>query len=264
MKELKNSRIALLLISCDKYADLWPMFINFFKKNWSECDYDKFILTNNETVIDSSFKTLKIGEDQGWSNSLMKALDLLKMNYDYVLVTLEDSPIIEKVNHSKFQTIINSFLEINGNYLKFITKPRPTSGYNKHFGVIGSGSLYRPTCVYALYRIKVLIDLMNSEENAWQFERFGAVRSDIYDKFFVVNEDFFKISNTVVKGKWVGKEYKKILKLGFAPDLSERKLLNRQEEILLLVKTIIYKLFMKVIPWKWRRSLVFRMKGYAS
>ncbi|GAP67736.1 hypothetical protein BA6E_101180 [Bacteroidales bacterium 6E] len=259
---MKNNT-ALVVLSCDNYSDLWPLFISQFEKEWPNCQYDKFITSNFLDVQSSTFKCLKVGKDNSWSDGVIKALNILKNNYEYALVTLEDLILTEKVNNDLFQSMVSEFIKLNGNYLKFIRKPRPTNYFNEYFGEIQPGSLYRPTCVYALWKIDTLLMIIREEENAWEFERFGSIRSDKYPNFFVVYQDFFKVSNTVVKGSWVPKEKRKFEKLNYtiSPD---RKTLSYNESVRLKLSTFVFNLFTSICPWKFRRTIVFKLKGYAS
>jgi len=265
MNQLYKNKIAFVILTCDNYSDLWSMFIHFFEKNWKDCPLDKYFVTNYLSIPESSFDTLKIGNDESWSDGLLKAIAILKKKYDYLIITLEDWPIIEKVDNDQFDHILDIFLKENGNYLTFRNKPKPTHKFNKLFGKIEKGSLYRPSCVYSLWKIDVLEKLLVKEENAWEFERFGSIRSDKFDKFFVVYKDFFKICNTVVKGKWVRSEYKRIKKLGFTPNISDRDLFSPLEELKLKTNEFIFNIFNRItpIPWNIRRKIVFKIKGYS-
>lgn len=259
---MQYNKIAFIVLSCDNYSDLWPIFISQFEKNWPDCPFDKYISTNNKDIPSSSFQSIKIGTDKSWSDGVIKALSILKKEYTHVLVTLEDSFLIEKVDNSSFNSILMEFEKADGNYLKFIRKPKPTKSFNQYFGIIEPGSLYRPTCVYALWKIDTFLQLLKVEENAWQFERFGSVRSDFLNGFYVVYKDFFKYINSIVKGKWVPVELKKVKVLEYSVD-ERRKTLSKKEEISLKINTLLFNLFNKSVNWKYRRKIIFKIKGYA-
>lgn len=264
-----NKSIAFIVLTCDSYSDLWPLFTNFADKYWPDCPYDKFIVSNYKSYPHSSFKFVNIGKDDSWSDGLLKAIAIFKAKYDYIFITLEDSPIIEKVDQKMLDLIIESFISIDGNFLSLFTQNnmgRPNRRFNNFFGIIDKKSLYRPTCVYSLWKISVLEDLLVREENAWEFERFGSVRSDKYDGFYMAYKNFFKISNTVIKGKWRISEYKKIVGLGFTPDISTRKVFNIKEEMLHNIYAFAFKFFYYYlpIPNKLRRKIVFKVKGYKA
>lgn len=153
-------------------------------------------------------------------------------------------------------------MKIDGNYLKFIRSPKPTNKFNSLFGEIKPGSLYRPTCVYALWKIETLIELLREEENAWEFERFGSVRSDNYPGFYVVYKDFFNMINTVVQGKWVPKEKRIIESLRNNIDNS-RETLSFFESVKLKINLFYLKFFTYILPWQYQRKIIFNIKGYA-
>mgnify|MGYP006077649639 CR=1 FL=1 len=260
-----NRSTALIVLTCDNYSDLWPMFINFSEKYWPDCPYDKYFITNNKDIPESSFDCIKIGKDDSWSDGLLKAIAALKSKYDYLLITLEDSPIIEYVDQDKLNIITDEFFDARGNFLSLFTQydnGKPTRKYNNYFGVIDKGSLYRPTCVYSLWKISVLEDLLVRDENAWDFERYGSIRSDKYDGFFMVYRNFFKMSNTVVKGKWLRSEYKRIKKLGYNPNIIDRGMMSKKEELFFKLYLFVFLILDRFIPWKIKRKIVFKLKGY--
>jgi hypothetical protein len=156
-----TNNIAFVVLSCDNYSDLWPVFISQFEKNWPDCTLEKFFVTNHKIIPKSSLNELKIGDDISWSDGLIKALKFLRKDFTYALITLEDLPIVNRVNNIEFLDIVSDLLRVDGNYLKFIRKPKPTKKFNTRFGVIEEGSLYRPTCVYALWKIETLLDILS-------------------------------------------------------------------------------------------------------
>ncbi len=256
-------KTALVALSCDNYSDLWPIFIKQFQDNWADCPFDKYISSNQMEYENEEFSFIKIGKDNSWSDGVIKTLNLLKESYDYALVTLEDLMLYKKVDTQTFLSMCNEFFDADGNYIKFIKKPSPTKKFNQDFGEIEPGSLYRPTCVYALWKIDVLLDLLREEENAWQFERYGAVRSEKYAGFYVVYKDFFSVLNTVVKGRWVPVELKKLTRLGHNL-IPEREVMGSFAALKLYTYALLYRLSYNFIPWKMRKKLVFAIKKIKS
>lgn len=260
---MKNS-IAFMVLTCDKYADLWPMYVHFFEKNWPDCPYDRFFVSNFKSIEHTAFGNIGIGKDVSWSDGLLKALTVLKANYEYVFISLEDLPIVHKIDQIKLDSMIDAFFKCDGNFITFRNYPKPTSAFNADFGRIDKGSLYRPNCAYSLWKIAVLEDLLVREESAWEFERFGSIRSEKYDNFFSVNKDFFCVLNTVIKGKWRRSEYRRVKNMGFDPDLKNRELFSPLEELRFTLQEFVFNVFNRLLPisWQKRRAFVFKMKGY--
>ena len=114
-----KDKVSLLILSCDKYKDLWPIFDYFFKKNWANCFLDKYFLSNHEQSVPSGFRSINVGEDVSWSNNLILALD--KIETPYVFLLLDDVFINNKIDNDNLDEIFNDFCENKGNYLKFLS-----------------------------------------------------------------------------------------------------------------------------------------------
>lgn len=258
------SKTAFIVLSCDKYLDLWPMYLYFFDKNWPDCKLDRYFITNNQDINHASFKLIKIGEDLSWSDNLIKVLIQLKESYKYVFISLEDVPIIEKVNQKHFEKVLTLFFELDGNFIALNNNTRHSSKFNEYFGNIEKGSLYRPTCEFSLWKISVLEKILVSGENAWEFEKYGAVRSDAFDKFYVVYNTLFKNCHTVVKGKWVRQSYRKICSLGYEPNIEIRPMFKVKEEIAHQIYARLFGFIYKYLLSKTRlsRKVIYNIKGY--
>jgi len=255
-----NSKIALLVLSCDKYSELWVPLLQSFQEKWPDCTFEKYLVSNYKEIVSSEFKILNIGDDISWSSNLLKALNILKNDYQYVFITLDDLFLNEKVNTEYLLKIFNSFFENNGNYLQLIKSPLGILKYNKYFGEIKPESIYRTTCVFALWKISTLEDILIPSENAWEFEKKGAVRSNSYNNFFATYKDFFQYRNTVVRGKIVRKDAKSF-------NLTQSKLLKVMtvnENISFKLRYFFFLTITKILPWKYQKktlhikNLIFR------
>jgi hypothetical protein len=243
--------IGLVILSCDKYSELWEPLSSSILANWPDCPFDKYLVTNYLDFNSPYFITLKVGEDISWSGNILNALRILKSEYKYILVTLDDLFLDNKVDTGTLSLIINSFLEIDGNFLSLIQSPRFTKKYNRFFGEIEPGALYRPTCVFGLWKLTVLENLIIPSENAWEFERNGSLRSNKFNKFFSVYRSVFIYRNVVVRGKILRKEAADF-------NLVDCKLLKTMsfgESITFHIRHFIFKTVLSVIPWRLQKSL---------
>lgn len=212
-----NDKVAFVVLSCDKYSDLWPLFMECFHKFWPECPYDKYFISNCKEVVSSDFKSILIGEDETWSIGLKKVLDNLRTNYKYMFITLEDLFLRKKVDDTKVQATIDSFIHADGTYLRVNTHGRkPDFPFNEYFGKIKRDAIYRNNCVYAVWNIERLYDLLKDNENAWDFERVGVERTREREDYYIANTDLIIPLNLVVKGKLLRKEWRVVKK--FFPD----------------------------------------------
>ncbi len=243
--------IAFVVLSCDKYSELWDSLSSTLLKNWPECPYDKYLVTNFLDYDSAYFKTLKVGIDVSWSSNILVALSCLKTTYKYVLVTLDDLFLDKSVNTVTLSMIINLFLDLDGNYLSLIQIPKFTKKHNRYFGEIEPGALYRPTCVFALWKLSILEELIIPSENAWEFERNASLRSNKFNKFYSVYKSIFIYKNIVVRGKILRKEGK-YFKLTNCKQLN---IMSIKESFAFQLRHFIFKTVLLVIPWKLQRNL---------
>ena len=249
-----NDKVSILISSCDKFKDIWPIFSFYFDKNWSDCKLNKYFLSNNENSDIAGFDSIMVGDDISWSSNLSIALKQIPT--DYVFIMLDDVFIDQKVDNNDFNKIVTDFIKFNGNYLKFLAQPKSNIKSNSpYFNTLPPKSLYRATAVFTIWRKETLLELIDLNENPWEFEDRASVRSNRYDGFFVVKQNFFKYIHGVVRGKFIYSSYKKILRQH--PELIN--LLTRavnpwREEIKFNFIKLRHKLFYFLIPLTLRRT----------
>ena len=204
---LGNKSIAIIIPSCDKYSDMWEILIGQIHKEWPEMHFDKYIVCNSTHDIKyHNTKIINVGNDNGWSNNLKYALSVL--NYDYIFLWIDDLFLHKKVDHLFITKALETFVNLDGNYLRLSPVPSKDSYFNQFFGLIKNDAIYRTSTVMSIWKKSVLFDLLHDDESAWEFEYNGALRSKSYDKFFVFNKSSVKFKNGVVKGNWDRYVYK--------------------------------------------------------
>jgi hypothetical protein len=221
---------AFVVISCDKYSDLWEGFEKSIDKFWPNCPFDKYIITNFKRINSKSIKTINIGEDETWSISLKKALDTLKDKYKYSIITLEDLFLIDSVNNESLYEILKYAIINDAKYLRLHRNMHKKNNSKQMYEHIKNNELYRFNCTYAFWNINFLCSLLNDNENAWEFEYNSPSRAKHEEKIYMVSEPIFKYSNTVIKGKWVPSEAELIKNL--IPDYQiSREMMTTKESL---------------------------------
>ena len=198
METNPNKKIAILIISCDKYSDLWEPCAKIFNKNWPDCPYDKYLSSNMKEFDEYGFTSILTGEDKTWSYELDIALTKLEGQYQYVYTMVEDYYFIDRLDNDYMTKMFDSFVLAEGNFLRLNKILRPQIKYhNEFFGEIINNAPYRQTIGFTLWNIKTLKEILNTNENAWEFEKKGVVRGFHYDKFFCVHNNFFNVLNVL-------------------------------------------------------------------
>ena len=88
--------IPLLVVSCDRYSDLWDPFLQVFRRHWADCPFPLFLGSNHKISHDPGVTTIAIGDDRGWGAGLQSLLD--RLGAEYVLLFLEDFFLEEAVD----------------------------------------------------------------------------------------------------------------------------------------------------------------------
>ena len=63
-------KTALLVISCDKYADLWPIYFGSLFKYWPNCPFKIYLGSNFKIYDHKDVTMINVGEDYDYSSNL--------------------------------------------------------------------------------------------------------------------------------------------------------------------------------------------------
>lgn len=249
--------VAVLVVSCDKYADLWEPFFDLFFRYWSDCPYHVYLLSNTGTEEIVGVRGIPVGPDASWSDGLLRAL--AQIEEDYVLLFLEDLLLTEPVNSARVETVLDWLISSQGNYIRLNGFPPPDVAVTDTVGAVAPGTVYRTATVLSVWRRQVLAELLRPGESAWDFETAGSVRSEALEGFYSTRSNYISVMNAVIKGKWQRTALRKtkLLCLGF--EVGARPVLNRREQVALWLRIRGNHLLYRV-PVAWRkpiRRLVF-------
>jgi len=259
-----NNLLSILVVSCDKYSDIWEVYIKLFNKYWPECKYERYLLTNKIETQIFGFRSIAIGDDISWSDNLKKGLE--KIRSKYVLILIDDHFIVDKVNDEELNNILKYFYNIDGNYLRLYPYPRPIGEINKFMGSIPEGYLYRTSVISSVWKINVLYDILKEGENAWQFELNGSIRSDKYNGFYAIkNINILPTINGIIRGKWNKMAMKILENKGIIFNQINRPIMSNKEMIIYYYSLWRSKIF-NFIPWKLRRRIreIFKLDLFGS
>ena len=199
---MRNNDLAVVVLSCDKFSSLWPLFFKRFDKYFPDNCAKVYLLSNYiDLTVESSnsVKVVCVGKDISWSANLRKLLS--GISEQNVLLLMDDAPLSQAIEIEEFQFFYNSFIEHKMNYFNLKASPKPSRNIGTHFGEIRPSTAYRTAVVPSLWRKDILLDLLKDNENAWQFEVYGSKRSKRYEGFYAVRKPFIAFDHIVIKGK---------------------------------------------------------------
>ena len=253
-----EDKIAILVVSCDKFSDLWDPYFSLFFRFWPECPFNIYLLSNRRNYIHPKVRCILTGEDVSWSDNLIFALKQIEK--EYVFMMLDDFMLVNEINNRNVIEIFNWAIKCNANYVKMDAALTADKKFNNFVGVISNGTIYRTSTIMPLWKTSTLLNILRRGESAWDFEVFGTIRSDNYDGFYVTNENHFQTANLVVKGKWEHRALRKVKSLGVSIDLSSRKKFSKIGMATLYLKEFRSYL-LKLMPSKYRRKIKHFLLG---
>jgi len=106
----------VLVFSYDGNSDLWPLFFHFLFKQWPDIPKPVYLITNFKTYEDERVRSLQIGRDSSWGDSIQKSLDLFP--HHVVFSLLEDFFLREPVDGTYVETVLNHWHKAGGRYLE--------------------------------------------------------------------------------------------------------------------------------------------------
>lgn len=175
-------KVTILVNSCDLYEDAWEPGLKLFKIQWPDCPYD-FVL-NTETKKYSgeidNVKTVCYGKKGTWTERFRYVLE--QIDSPYVLFTLEDYFLLDKVNEAVFEKAV-SVMDTNPNVgmiclsqtQRTDIKTEQYEDDNFYSRIINEKCLI--WCRICLYRRDYLLKLLRDHENIWEFEQYASYRA---------------------------------------------------------------------------------------
>jgi len=245
--------LAILVLSCDKYSDVWPSFYKCFKENFPSICAPIYLGSNTLKANLPGVITLFSGKDVDWSSSYRKILSQIKERK--VFVILEDLFLDSKIDKTSFESIIRFLFEADAKHIRYWGDPRPDfETCNSLVGGCLKGAPYRAT-VCGFWDRDYLLSLIIDGENPWNFEILGSYRTSYDDGFFATHSSICSFKNMIEKGCWIKKSIKWALEHKIPLDISARPALNGFSQAQSVLQMIFFR-GMLSIPWKLRVNLM--------
>lgn len=195
--------IAILVMSCDDYADLWDPFINCFEKYWPDCPYPKFIATETLLCNDRFFSETIIAGRALWSDRLDFALSKIKQ--EHLIIFCEDYLLCDRVSNEKIQSFVNISRKYSAGNLRLSPSPFPDHILPGEDGIgeVKKGAQYRISTQVGIWSKRYLLQFAGLHVNAWDFERAGSAISNNFEQpILSTTKHFFPFIDSVHRGKW--------------------------------------------------------------
>lgn len=248
-----KSDVTIVVLSCDKYSDLWEPFFYCFHKQWSTCPYPVRLGSNTISSKDKNIQTILSGPDTDWSSSLRAILKQIPTQY--VFIWLDDIFPISPISTHHFSEVLAFMKKNDGKHLHIEPSPKPdmiTS--DGRYGIYEKGVPYRCTAL-GFWNVSYLYNLLIPGESPWNFEIMGSYRSAYADGFYCTMEPLFSTLHVIEKGRIFSEAYDYCQTHKIPLSTVKRPVLAHT----FYLKSEIQKYYfnaIKHIPWKIRVSLM--------
>ena len=231
-----KSDCAVLISSCDSYADILDAFFETLHIYWPGLEYPIYLSTetieyNNKHFIINNIHPGDI--NCSWTERITDALGKIKAKY--ILLLLDDFFLYNYVNEKKVASCLENIRKDKNN-AAFLFYPIFGNYKNcEHDGfleIVKSKTFVVTAIVAALWSKKQLLKYTKKyKENIWEFEQNATIRSKTKykkDRFFVTKSnddniifyDFIKYG--LFSGKWFKETEKLFERLNIKMDFSKR------------------------------------------
>lgn len=248
----KKSNIAILVLSCDKYSDLWAPFFQTFFKQWPECPYQVFLGANEKKFNHPKVTTVLTGNDKDWSSSLRKILT--QIDADHVFIWLEDLFLTAPVDQKQLTNYFEYLIEKQAKHCNFAYHLHPKVTHRNGLGEFKDPIPYRVN-VIGFWDKTYLNHLLLDGESPWNFEILGSYRASYDEGFYCFPRTIMPYLNCVEKGKWFPKAVKYCQQENIAIDLVTRQQLEAGFSLKSYLQILITEIGL-ALPWKFRVNLL--------
>lgn len=178
----------VVIFSCDTYSWLVPIFLHFYRKNWSDNPYQTVIVT--ETIKAEGVDTFCAGKIP-WSDRAIKYLE--SINEKRFLLFLEEYILNERVDNDKIRRAADLCGDAIGCVRLFtndypVLRPFLVDSKIDGFKEYLLDKPYSLSHQASIWQKEFFLELLQKGENNWQAEVNGSKRIHKFGKKVIWND----------------------------------------------------------------------------
>lgn len=238
------SNLSLLIVSCEKFSDLWEANLLLLNDNWANRNIETILVSDSENHFEyDNVRTLFAGADTSYSGRIRFALEHIKSKY--VLLTLDDYFLIKTVSNDKFDHLLQVMEREKVSYLRLFRylESNEKVGGEKNLRYVPTNRTYMVNLYPSLWKVDDLKKIVGDNLSAWDLEvKMTLLASQYKLKCMLSYGGEFPIMDVVRKGKMLRRPARYLKRRGLYH--GQRPLIPVKEAIRL--KTIF--LLKRIIP----------------
>ena len=130
--------VAVLVISCDAYRDLWRPFFELFWRHWPDCPYPVYLGSERHTLDDPRVRPLDVGAQPDWSAACGRMLE--RIAEPTTLLLLEDYLFYARVDTARIAELAAWLRAQDGACLRLFPCPGPEAAFDAVMARLGGAT----------------------------------------------------------------------------------------------------------------------------
>jgi len=171
---LDESKVKIVSVSCDLYADCAPAWEYLFHHHWPECIYPiEFVANSKQLSVQAPVHYIQ-GQDINYGWRMRKYIRTFCHEEDVLLLTMADY-LLKRVDVPLVERAI-ALMQNKPDvwHIRLRPMPPPKLPYSKHFGGVDKKSRYALSLQSGLWRASTVHNLFRDGENPWDTEQNGS------------------------------------------------------------------------------------------
>ena len=267
-----KDKMTMLVLSCDKYSDLWDDFFTIRDMFWPDCPYKWYVVTESVDYSHKGVEVIKCGRELNWAGRFRKAVQNVTSNY--IGLFLDDYFITETINTNLIQELLNSMEKDNislintSDVFHTILDNKKLQYYAPHLIRIPDNLPYGISTASAIWNRDYLLDKIGEGDySAWQFEidRYNEAKTVGYGGLLLCDDRMpFHVSEipVVTQGMYTPASIKYFAKKGVTINSNGRAVMSTWDYFIFNLKLKLSKVKTGKRFFRWIGKTFFHQKYF--
>lgn len=245
---------AVIVLSFDKYSDLWGPCLRLYDRYWPDRRYPLYLVTEEEEGPAGSL-AIRVGKGLDWSTCVLRAI--AQIDQSCVLLMLDDFFLTGPVDSRDIQRSLEEMESLNAGYARLVPRPPPTAVHHRsvRYGIHELGAAYRTSLQAAFWRKEVLLGCLREGESPWQFEVAGSERSaQRSEAFLSAHQALIPYVDVLERGRWLPRGLALCEREGIPVDRARREAIGVRDHARRALIGAVSR-GCALIPWRVRRHV---------
>lgn len=227
---MNNPTLSIVVVSCDAYSDIVKQYLHYLHLNWPDCEYPVYVAMEKADLESSFASTVVCGSNTTWTQRAIQAIKTA--GTDYVLLSVDDLFISEKVNSSDFKSVVQFIGKEKIKYYRIpvlrLDDKKETYPGNPNVELIERNKRYNVSIGTAIWdKNEILSILGDGAMSAWDLENYFLLEAEKakpgYLDGYVSDKRYLLHSVHMIKsGKWIPAGVNEMKRKGYSLSTAER------------------------------------------